>query len=294
MRTNIHRIVYAVYLPGSKENSGGHVVLHKLVKLMCELGYEVWTTRKPFFDCNVNIIKESTGKHHWDMSFADGKNLIAIYPETVEGNEFRAKNVVRWILYHAKPEVESTWNDNDVYFYYAKSFNTSKAIKKRMLTVIDAKTDVFINKGLVSKRKGCCHIIKKKQPRGEKMLEYFNSVDLSDFMEKGGFSYLADELNKYEYFVTYDDATYYSIAAALCGCKSIILNPDPRITPDDFREGHSLFRHGVAYGWCDLNHAIMTRDLLKEDIIRAEKNSIKEIKVLNDFWENRIANGKTN
>ena len=131
---------------------------------------------------------------------------------------------------------------------------------------------------------------KKKYPIGEKLLESLNSIDLSDFDKKGGFSYLASEFNKYEYFVTYDDATYYSILAALCGCRSVILNPDLTITPEEYRKKFPVRKYGVAYGWQDMKHADLTRDLVREHIKNYEKESIKSVNKFINFWIDKINN----
>ena len=290
------KIIFAVYLSGRKENTGGHVVLHKLVKMLADMGEEVWINCQPLYECNANIITKSTrdGKEILDLSFSSGKDLVAIYPESVKGNEFKANHIVRWILYHTKSEIEDTWNPTDEYFYYAKGFSTTKKqLKRRMLTLVDAKRDIFYNKGIGTNRKGYCHINKKKYPEGEKMLEYFGSTDLSDFMDKGGFSYLAEQMNKYEYFITYDDATFYSVLAAMCGCKSVVLNPDPRVTPQEFREMNEVLSWGIAYGWNDIYHADMTRDMVREKMVCVEKQSFQQVKEMIRFFHKKLQQNGT-
>jgi hypothetical protein len=276
------QITFVIYAPDRKPNVGGHVVIHMLIKKLADAGHEVWTTCKPLFPCRAKIIgsKRINDKIVWDTTMLSKKNYVAVYPETIKGNPLMAKNVVRWILYHTRPDIEETWSLDDHYFYYVDGFTTKRTAKKKILNLIDPKLDIFYNKGLGTNRSGYCHINKKKYPEGERKLEYLNSKDLSNFMENGGFPYLAEELNKHEYFVTYDDATYYSIAAALCGCKSVILNPRLDILPEEFRQQHFLFTYGVAYGWEDLKHADMTRDMVRDHIKRMEKNSLRQIEEL--------------
>jgi len=283
-------LVFAVYLPGRKTNVGGHVVLHKLVKILCDLGQEVWVTCEPMFGCDAKLINNigAPNQKMWDMSFVKDKKLVAVYPETIKGNEFHADHIARWILYHTKGEIEKTWYDTDEYFFYVDGFTTQKDRGSKNLNVIDPKLDVFFNRGLGDKREGYCHINKKKYPKGEKMLEHLSSKDLTDFMKKGGFVYLAEELNKHEYFVTYDDATYHSIAAALCGCRSVILNPDPKITPDEYRKNYHMSVYGIAYGWNDLKHADMTRDMVKELMRKIERQSIKSVEEFVLFWKKKL------
>ena len=282
-------IVFAVYTPGRKENTGGHIVLHKLIKILDDLGYEVWCTQTPMFSCNAKLIKKiSVEREEYSMTFSKGKNLIAIYPEQIKGNPFQAKYVARWILYHVRPDVEETWKNTDEYFYYTRGFHTQRNDQKiKDLTIIDGKLDVFRNVGLGKNRNGYCHINKKKYPKDEVLLNSLCSTNIGDFMEKGGFSYLAEQLNNYEFFITYDDATYYSIAAALCGCRSIIINPDVKMDPDEFRKQYPISKYGVAYGFNDIKHADMTRDMVKDHIKSLEKNSIKSVESFIKFWSQK-------
>lgn len=276
-------MIFFIYIPGRKEFTGGHVVLHKLTKIISDLGYEVWSNQTPLFDCNCKLVENIDEKNK------DIEEIVVVYPEQIIGNPLNAKNVCRWILYHTKEEIENTWSETDIRFKFIPGFET-KISSEKVLTVLDSKSEIFRNEGLGDKRKGFCHINKKKYPKGEKLLESLNSIDLSDFDKNGGFSYLASEFNKYEYFVTYDDATYYSILAALCGCRSVILNPDPTITPEEYREKFPVRKYGVAYGWQDIKHADLTRDLVREHILKFEEDSINLTKEFINFWIYKINN----
>ena len=281
------KISFLIYIPGRKENIGGQIVLHKLVKILADMGEEVWTNQIPMFECNSNIL-EQNDDGTWNTKDIKNK-IVALYPEQIEGNPFEAENVTRWILYHTKENIEKTWSPSDIHFYFTKGFKSSSKTRYK-LTTIDSKLDTFSNKGLGSKKKGYCHINKKKYPVGEKTLSHLESKDLSNFMELGGFSYLAEEFNKHEYFITYDDATYYSILAALCGCRSIIINTDPLITPDEYREMYTIAKYGISYGWNDIKHADLTRDLLRDFIKSIEKESIRNVTSFINFWVNKVDN----
>ena len=281
------KISFLIYIPGRKENIGGQVVLHKLVKILADMGEEVWTNQIPMFECNSNILEQNEDGT-WNTKNVNN-TIVALYPEQIEGNPFNVENVTRWILYHTKESVEKTWSTSDIHFYYIEGFKSSSKTRYK-LTTLDSKLDIFSNKGLGSKKKGYCHINKKKYPVGEKTLSHLESKDLSNFMECGGFKYLAEEFNKHEYFVTYDDATYYSILAALCGCRSIIINTNPLITPDEYREMYHISKYGISYGWNDIKHADLTRDLLRDFIKSIEKESIKNVTSFIDFWVNKVDN----
>jgi hypothetical protein len=276
-------MIFFIYIPGRKEFTGGHVVLHKLTKIISDLGYEVWSNQIPLFDCNCKLVEDIDATKEYI------EKIVVVYAEQIIGNPLNAKNVCRWILYHTKEDVENTWSETDIRFKFVPGFKTITSSDK-VLTVLDSKLEIFRNEGLGDKRTGFCHINKKKYPIGEKLLESLNSIDLSDFDKKGGFSYLASEFNKYEYFVTYDDATYYSILAALCGCRSVILNPDLTITPEEYRKKFPVRKYGVAYGWQDMKHADLTRDLVREHIKNYEKESIKSVNKFINFWIDKINN----
>ena len=78
--------------------------------------------------------------------------------------------------------------------------------------------------------------------------------------------------NKYKVFISYDPLTFLSIMAALCGCISIIykidgLNKKEWINTTVVAEylkysGEELY--GIAYGANDIQHAIDTLHLVKQ------------------------------
>jgi hypothetical protein len=110
--------------------------------------------------------------------------------------------------------------------------------------------------------------------------------------------------NQYEYFLTYDQKSYYSIMATLCGCKTIILNPgkpyefapnantelneDTEITPTEFRLQNYLQQYGIAYGWDDLQWA--------KDTLPLVRNYIEDLEIIDDktvdnfikYWTKKI------
>ena len=80
-------------------------------------------------------------------------------------------------------------------------------------------------KNLNNKRSGFCHILHKDNLENyQDVLNLFRSKDIGDWKTKGAYSYLQETLNRYSYFLTFDNNTFYTLAAALCGCVSIILN----------------------------------------------------------------------
>ena len=102
-------------------------------------------------------------------------------------------------------------------------------------------------------------------------------------------------MNSYEYMVTYDHASFYTIAAIMCGCKVIILNPNGNsyealesantgtdiLLPLEFRLNFPIFMFGVAYGWDDIQWANDTIDLVPPYIekFKEYENIVKTLRI---------------
>ena len=228
---------------------------------------------------------------------------ISIYPQITRGNPYNTKHVGRWILYHTEKEVENLYDENDVYFNYA-NFSTFKNVPDRKLTVFNYYFDklYITNKG---KRQGFCHITHKNTPPdGDKILETFNSFSLNDWKANGANDYLREHFNKYEYFLTFDQRSFLTVAAILCGCKAIILNPGPPheqsenafslsndygkiLTPTEYRLQNPIQMFGVAYGLDDISWANKTIDLARDHIQELEKIDEKSVDDFIKFWEKK-------
>ena len=101
-------------------------------------------------------------------------------------------------------------------------------------------------------------------------------------------NYLLDEFNKYEYVLTFDDKSYYTTAAALCGAKGIILNPNKDITPIEYRIKNPIQMCGVAYGMNDVKWAEQTIGLVKDNLLQLEKKDKLTIDNFIEFWKNKL------
>lgn len=262
------------------EMSGGMTVIRKLAKDLVKLGYLVFVIDKQF---NVNgtiLISEAQASN---LGFND---LITIYPEITKGNPLNSKNVVRWILYNTRPEIEETWSSSDFYFYFSEFFNTTRIEDKKILTCVDFKLDLFCDKN--QQREGYCHIARYHKVNIPDYLlkEKYNSEDLFKGHMQNGWEWLVNKLNTKKYFITYDQATYYSVIAAMCGCISIILNHD-----DDKKYKKEIppsHKYGIAYGFEEIDSSIKTRKLIKPYLKKMENDSIKTVKNFVSFFKNKI------
>lgn len=310
--------VIELFLPLERMMSGGLMVLHKLAYKLAERGHNVYIFCDPEYPHpNIKTIKsevrfDSSGfiqQYEWEGFNFPIKNTISIYPQITYHNPFNTEHVARWILYDTQKEIEDTYGENDVYFDYS-NFETYRLVPHRRLTVVDYKLD-FLRITNTGKRKSFCHIIHKNTPPGgEEIFNKLNSFDLTDWKSKGisdgynPYDYLRDMFNQYEYFLTYDQKTYLSVMATLCGCKTVILNPGKpyefapnaksesegieEITPTEFRINNYIFQYGIAYGWDDLQWANNTLPLVRDYISSLEKFDDKSVDSFISYWKKKI------
>jgi hypothetical protein len=312
--------IIGLFWPFKELMSGGVVALHKLAYKLAERGHNVLIFCEPeYTHPNIKVISttiedidgDEAKINGWEpFSFNQG-NTVSIYPEITVYNPFNTNNVARWILSDTKEHIEGTYGDNDVYFDYS-DFKTLRNVKKRKLTVIDYKLDLLkvTNTG---KRKSFCHIIHKHTPPdGEKIFKELGSFDLTGWQNKqiqdtgysSPYDYLREMFNQYEYFLTYDQKSYHSIMATLCGCKTVILNPgvpyglehlvdkengdSEDITPTEFRLNNPLQQYGIAYGWDDLKWANDTIHLVRDYVEQLEIIDDKTVDSFINYWLGRI------
>lgn len=293
--------------------TGGTIVLHKLAYELAIRNSNVYIFCEPTYQHeNIKVIQseyyyqDGKTKLKWEGINYPIKNTIAIYPQTILGNPFNCKHVVRWILYHTTEDIENTFSENDVYFYFG-DFKTFRHPEKKLLTIFEYNLDKLYQENF-DKREGFCHILHKHTPEnGEEILQIFNSISLNEFEREKrlDFDFLRRKLNNYEYFLTFDKKSYYTLAAILCGCKAIILNTEnyPEIqtnafslsddsrkvlTPTEYRIQNPIQMFGVAYGIDDISWANETIKFAKQHLIEMDKIDKKTVNHFVDFWQKKI------
>lgn len=262
------------------EMSGGGTVLRELAKQLSILGQTVYVVSPQF---NVNGTK-LISPH--EISKLDLNNLVTIYPEVIIGNPYNSKHVVRWILYHTKPEVESTWGTNDVYFYFNDLFVSKENKDKKILNCFDFKLNLFYDKKL--NREGYCHIDRNhvRDSLDSTLKLKYDSEDLFYGHMTIGWEWLVNKLNTKKYFITYNVATYYSVIASMCGCISIILYDG--IKEDNVKEKVITHKYGIAYGFEEVEESISNKELLKPYLNEVTNNSIKTIENFIFYWTSEL------
>ena len=309
-----NRLNFVIYLFTSFAESmtGGLVALHKLAFKLADRNNNVFIFCEPEFP-HPNIKKIKSEKqyeigfiqgHTWELFTFPLEKTISIYPQITSDNRFNTKYVTRWILYDTEEDIESTYNTNDEYFFYG-DFKTFKNVEFKQLTVFNYFFDKLY-KFNYGKRKTFCHILHKNTPPGgEEIFEKLGSFDLTNWKTSGGHEYLRDRLNEYEYMLTYDQKTFYSLAAGLCGTKTIILGAGSpyvftnnaytesedykyNMSPTEYRIRNPIQAFGVAYGWDDITWANKTIDFVPDYLKELEKIDDKTVDRFVNFWNKKL------
>ncbi len=260
---------FVIYAPGDyTPNGGGCVALHRLCHNIClcgEEGYIMTSQKNPDYLGTQVTMEEATELCK--------NGAMAIYPEVTCGNPFNAKKVMRWILYHVRTYGEfGIFGENDLIYKYAPFFNLRNDQPVHgELRAVELNLDIFYNKNL--ERKGSCYLIKKGN--NKEQIHPADCIMLDDYPSKGGNEYLASIFNTTEIFYSYDNASWLSIMASLCGCVSIVM-PDEGVSAEAWHNGFSYFKYGIACGYEDIPYAMLTRHLLKDELLKIEAETIEQ------------------
>lgn len=277
------------------ENKGASFAVHKLAYKLAEYGHNIYVFNEPFYKHeNIDIIPTKRipqdngwwSKFVWEGFSYNQFNTVCVYTQVTFENPFGTLNTCRWILHDYDEATWSTYGKDEKIYNYGSFLVPENTIQEK-LTILDYKLDTYYN--LKKERKGFCYIKHKFTPEwGHDFLKNFGATDLTTFMFDGDFKELAQKFNEFEYLITFDSKSYITTAAALCGCKVIILNPDKNKTPLQYRLENPLQMAGVAYGWDDLKWAENTIDNVRENILNLEKEDDKTVKNFVNYWEKKL------
>jgi hypothetical protein len=276
--------------------SGGSIAIHKLAYELANRGHFVYIFNDPLYPHeNIRVIPTQAfhNDNGWNSNFVwegftyNPERTVSVYAQVTWGNPFNVKHVARWILHDYDPELWKTYGKNEFFFNYA-NFKLPPNIHSEPLTTLDYMLDKYVNYNDKS-RKGFGHILHKFTPDwGIDFLKKIGSKEIPSYHGKENIDYLTEHFNKYEYILTFDYKTYLTTAACLCGAKSIILNPNPDISPMEYRYENPTQAYGIAYGMNDLSYANSTLHLVKSNILDLEKKDQKTIDNFIKFWEEKI------
>jgi hypothetical protein len=277
------------------ENKGGSLVLHALSYELAKQGHFVYVFNESIYQHeNIEIIKTKRFKQDdgwwsnyvWEPFSYDLNRTVSIYSQITWGNPFNTLHNVRWVLDNLTEEQSEILSD-DIIFNYG-TFNLLNFREYDKLTVFDYNFEKYYNTNNPN-RKGFGYLFHKKTPKwGLDFVTKFGATEIPHYNGKQNLDYLLDEFNKYEYVITFDDKSYYTTAAALCGTKAIILNPNKDLTPNEYRQLNPIQMCGVAYGMNDIKWANETIGLVRDNLLELEQKDKQTINNFIEFWKRKL------
>lgn len=310
---------YLIYTYDYNESIGGIIVLHLLCHLLNNLGAKAFLYRESKFElankiCNIwldfilrrfskrnkigyrktkklvnNKITQWKVKRNvnFNTPFYDGKvtsDFIVVYPEVVDFNPYKARNVVRWLLH--KPGYHTgrvNFGNKDLIFFYHDFFNDLCLNPfKHELNIIYINRVTYFQYNF-GQRLGTCYAIRKGK---NKNFVHEEDAILIDNMNQNE---IAETFNRCKTFISYDTYSFYSQLAVFCGCESIVI-PDETKTKEEWLGDKIELGYGIAYGSNDLDYARKTKHLLFDYWAEVEKKSIDSvrnfIKICQEYFKN--------
>lgn len=224
--------------------------------------------------------------------YFDKERTVVVYGETVRGNPLKAGHVVRWIM--NTPGVcggDGVYALTDHIFQYHPWFEVDKCYEvKGLLTAIDLEHQLktYQNKNLPNRKSGA-YLVRKG--RDKKHHQHpTNFVHADPLLEKMSDEEAADFFNRIETFISYDDMTFISVQAALCGCKSIIIPGEGDRSEENLKKVNRI--KGVAYGFEDQEWVQSTASLLRSHFEALNAENLATIQGFYEYCEKTIPGNK--
>lgn len=293
------RLKYIIYAPHFDETSGGSIFLHLLTHRLNELGetallwpwhasaqfsWRDWLRaclRKPRL-----IFQPSPCQRPWPQlqtapDFITPQALrkdligdsIVIYPEVTLGNPLGAPNVVRWLLYTPGAKDPFDFTEGELFFRAGEMSDLPNITGGAPDLFVWYLNPVYRNENRPNRR-GVCYTLRKGKDKPR-----IPETEHEDAVCIDGLSHeeTAEIFNSCSVFYSYDEATFYSQYAALCGCLSIIV-PGQYTSREEWVAAHPLGRFGVAYGDDDRDHAVSTMGRVAEMLEEKSQESLRSVK----------------
>lgn len=300
------KINFVVVVDRFDYNSGLNNCMHNLAHKLHLLGQNVFTfgTGKPGFQYKTLCVSNwdnsrSNFVYDWNEStrilnkLDKNKTIFILTPTmTNQCQEFQNYGTIcKWVL---RPGDLIEEDNSSIIVYMNEASNTAntRCDLIMMANVFDLH---FWNEGNLKRNKNC-YLTKRlniqdnddyikeniqKVANLSRFKKFFHLDTISPFAGIWDF----DQKTKYmikpilqqsEYFLSFEKYTYWNTFAALCGCKVIALDKNNEFSKKV--EELPEFNKGIAFSFDNLNHAINTRHLLREQLKNIEIDQIQQIK----------------
>lgn len=254
---------------------GGPLILHYISKKLLEFGDRVCMNH-PFYEGCEKMTKDffrTLNPEEW---------ILITTEDDFRLHDFNFKTV-RLILFTGK-NMEN-YRSDELIFQYGKSFTTGTNYENSpSIRPIVANLNFWKDLGchrsdtpLVLLKKGV--ISKDDKIIDGKLID--DVINMNDTREAVDFE-LLKLFNTHKTFITYDNNTFHSVQASLCGAISIVI-PDGKLNETEWRTSTKR-EYGIAYGNNEeqIDFALNTIDNLKQ-VIESELNrSHQEISFLRE------------
>lgn len=314
----MNKINFVIVIDRFDYASGLNHCMHHLAYRLNLLGENVYTfgNGKPGFQYKTLNISNwnhsfSNFVYHWNndtkiLNNFDKDKTIFIICATGLGklhDEFKNMGkICQWIL---RPGAIDRPNDDDsiiVYMNEACNVSNTRCDCIMMTNNFDLH---FWNEGDKKRNKNCYLTKRLNLETDSNFIEYNlnklqglsihkNLVHIDKILPfAGGWDF--DQKSKYlikpifqesEYFLSFEKYTALNQFAALCGCKVIVLDKNSEFSKDI--EELPECNKGLAFGFDNLQHALNTRHLLRDQLKQIEKSQRDQVKNFINLCYNKL------
>lgn len=218
----------------------------------------------------------------------DKSQTVVIYPEVTIGNPLQARHVVRWIM--NTPGVcggDGVYALTDHIFQYHPWYPVDEKHKVQgLLTAIDLdyQLKTYQNQHRPDRKGGAYLVRKGRDKKHDQHPKDFVHAD--PLLEKMSDEAAANFFNSIQTFISYDDMTWISVQAALCGCESIIIPGGGDRSIENLKKVNRI--KGVAYGFEDEEWVKSTASELRPHFEALNAENLATIKAFYEYCEREI------
>ena len=291
---------YLVHAPSWNPDQGGSIFMHLLVHHLTLQGEDaaIWpwyrdprpgllTTargilRKPSLLLGSGRRFLNPDLHTRLAGLGDLRpETIVVYPEIRLGNPLEATNVVRWLLYKPGLQHRYQFTDDEMFFRVGEICDMPDITGGAQDLVMWQRNRVYRNEQRPD-RHGACYLVRKGQDK-PRIAETQHAICIDGKSHEE----VADIFNRCTTFYSYDEASFYSQYAAICGCDSVVV-PGLYASREEWTQAHHVARYGVAYGLEDIDHARATRPLVEGLLAEKEEEGRQSVSAFIEATQERF------